>query len=243
MIVAPCYVDYRRACERAGLAVTACVTTPERDFALDVAGLEAALPGEPAVVFVGRPQNPTGQCVPDGPLRELAARRPDCLFVIDEAFADFVPDFSSLTRDRPHNAAILLSLTKAFAVPGLRLGLAAAEAAFIDRVRAELAPWPVNTLAQAAGQAFLGDAAYLSRTREAVGLLRHSLAGGLAALPGVRVFPSQSGRAPFSTACRGIIPGWRNAPRTTTPGCSPPRRPSSTRNARARPDPGPPRPS
>jgi cobyric acid synthase CobQ len=192
VIVAPCYVDYRRACRRAGLAVSSFSTVPDDDFAVDFAALEAALPGEPAVVFLGRPQNPTGWCAPDGPLRELAARRPDCLFVIDEAFADFVPDFSSLTRDRPHNAAVLLSLTKAFAVPGLRLGLAAAEAAFIDRVRAELAPWPVNALAQAAGQAFLGDAAYLARTREAVGRLRHGLAGGLAALPGVRVFPSQA---------------------------------------------------
>jgi cobyric acid synthase CobQ/L-threonine-O-3-phosphate decarboxylase len=192
VIVAPCYVDYRRACERAGLAVTPFLTDPKRDFVLDFAALDAALPDAPALVFLGRPQNPTGRSFPDGPLRELAARRPESLFVVDEAFADFVPDFSSLTRERPANVAVFLSLTKSFAVPGLRLGLFAADAALVARVRAELAPWPVNTLAQAVGEAFLGDAEFLSRTRTETARLRETLAGSLAGLPGVRVFPSQA---------------------------------------------------
>ncbi|NDY55762.1 cobyric acid synthase [Desulfovibrio sulfodismutans] len=192
VVVAPCYVDYRRACERAGLAVTPFLTSPEEAFALDFAALEAALPESPALVFLGRPQNPTGQSFPDAPLRELAARRPDCLFVVDEAFADFVPDFFSLTRERPANVAVFLSLTKSFAVPGLRLGLFAADAALVGRVREELAPWPVNALAQAVGEAFLGDADFLARTRTETARLRQALARGLAELPGVRVFPSQA---------------------------------------------------
>jgi cobyric acid synthase CobQ/L-threonine-O-3-phosphate decarboxylase len=190
--VAPCYVDYRRACERAGLAVTPFLTPSEGEFALDFAALEAAMPESPALVFLGRPQNPTGQSFPDAPLRELAARRPDCLFVVDEAFADFVSDFSSLTRERPGNVAVFLSLTKSFAVPGLRLGLFAAEAALVGRVREELAPWPVNAMAQAVGEAFLGEAAFLVRTRMETARLRQALARGLAELPGVRVFPSQA---------------------------------------------------
>ncbi|KUG28844.1 cobyric acid synthase [hydrocarbon metagenome] len=192
VIVAPCYVDYRRACERAGLAVTTFLTRPEREFVLDFAALAAALPESPALVFLGRPQNPTGQDFPDAPLRELAAARPDCLFVVDEAFADFVPDVVSLTRERPVNVVVLLSLTKSFAVPGLRLGLCAAGAALLGRVREELAPWPVNAVAQAVGQAFLEDAAFLDRTREETARLREALAGGLADLPGVRVFPSRA---------------------------------------------------
>ncbi|MDQ7830192.1 MAG: cobyric acid synthase [Desulfovibrionaceae bacterium] len=192
VVVAPCYVDYRRACERAGLAVTAFLTPPERDFVLDFAELEAALPDAPALVFLGRPQNPTGQSFPDAPLRALAARRPDCLFVVDEAFADFVPDFASLTRNRPTNVAVFLSLTKSFAVPGLRLGLFAADAGIIGRVRQELAPWPVNAMAQAVGEAFLGEAAFLARTAAETARLREILASDLAGLPGVRVFPSQA---------------------------------------------------
>lgn len=190
--VTPCYVDYRRACERAGMDVAAFSTDPEDGFAVDVAALAAALPAAPAVVFVGRPQNPSGYVVPDTAVRELAAGRPDCLFVVDEAFADFVPDFVSLTLERPANVAVLLSLTKCFAVPGLRLGLLAAGPGWIARVRDELSPWPVNSLAQAVGEAFLGDADYLCRTRAAVAGWREELAGGLAALPGVRVFASQA---------------------------------------------------
>jgi len=192
VVAAPCYVDYRRACQRAGLDVTAFLTSPEEAFALDFAALEAAMPESPALVFLGRPQNPTGHSFPDAPLRELAASRPDCLFVVDEAFADFVPDFLSLTRERPGNVAVFLSLTKSFAVPGLRLGLFAAEAALVGRVREELAPWPVNAMAQAVGEAFLGEAAFLVRTRMETARLREALAKGLAELPGVRVFPSQA---------------------------------------------------
>ncbi|MEF3697935.1 cobyric acid synthase [Desulfolutivibrio sp.] len=192
VVAAPCYVDYRRACERAGLAVTPFFTSPEGEFALDFTALEASLPESPALVFLGRPQNPTGRSFPDAPLRALAARRPDCLFVVDEAFADFVPDFFSLTRERPTNVAVFLSLTKSFAVPGLRLGLLAAEAALRGRVREQLAPWPVNALAQAVGEAFLGEAAFLARTRVETARLREALARGLAELPGVRVFPSQA---------------------------------------------------
>ncbi|QLA20350.1 cobyric acid synthase [Desulfolutivibrio sulfoxidireducens] len=192
ILAAPCYVDYRRACARAGIEATAVLLDPDHDFSLDWDRLLAGLPRKPALVFLGRPQNPTGRSFPDAPLRELAAFRPDCLFVIDEAFADFVPDFASLTRNRPDNVAVFLSLTKSFAVPGLRLGLLAAEARLVARVRDELAPWAVNAMAQAVGQAFLGDEAYLSRTRSETGRLRRDLAASLAALPGVRVFPGEA---------------------------------------------------
>ncbi len=192
VLAAPCYVDYRRACELVGIDTTAVLSAPDDGFAMDWEALVAGLPRQPALVFFGRPQNPTGRFFPDAPLRALAASRPDCLFVVDEAFADFVPDAVSLTRDRPDNVVVLLSLTKSFAVPGLRLGLLAAAPGIAARVRDQLAPWSVNAMAQAVGEAFLEDAAHLSRTRTEVARLRAGLAESLAGLPGVRVFPSEA---------------------------------------------------
>ena len=192
VLAAPCYVDYRRACEMAGIETTAVLPAPDDDFAMNWEALAAGLPRKPALVFFGRPQNPTGRFFPDAPLRALAALRPDCLFVVDEAFVDFVPDAVSLTRDRPDNVVVLLSLTKSFAVPGLRLGFLSAAPGIAARVRDQLAPWSVNAMAQAVGRAFLEDAAHLSRTRAEVARLRAGLAEALAGIPGVRVFPSEA---------------------------------------------------
>jgi cobyric acid synthase CobQ/L-threonine-O-3-phosphate decarboxylase len=191
VIPAPCYRDYQSACERAGTPVTLHPLKEEDGFALDVDALsrEIAAAPEPPAVYVARPNNPTGLDVDAGALRELAAKHPGSVFVVDEAFGSFVEGFESLAANRPDNVIVLLSLTKMFAVPGLRLGLAVAGEDMAARVRGEIAPWSVNALAQAVGARAMEDPAFEERTRLAVGELRAGLAEGLAALPGVTVFP------------------------------------------------------
>jgi histidinol-phosphate/aromatic aminotransferase/cobyric acid decarboxylase-like protein len=90
----------------------------------------------PSLVIFGSPGNPTGKVVPAADIAALAARHPQSLFVVDEAFADFVPGFASLAgADRPHNVAVLLSLTKSFAVPGLRLVVNAGAGSFKSQLK------------------------------------------------------------------------------------------------------------
>ncbi|WP_243311960.1 cobyric acid synthase [Fundidesulfovibrio agrisoli] len=188
VIPAPAYVDYRTACERAGLAAESLILNHADGFRLDEAALLDTLrPGSAA--FLGRPGNPTGRDVPADTVRRLAAARPDCLFVADEAFGSFVEGFESLVRDRPANVAVLLSLTKMFAIPGLRLGLLCAGDDLAGLVRAQLSPWSVNTLAQAVGLRAMADREFEARSRENAAALRRELAAGLAALPGIEVFP------------------------------------------------------
>ena len=191
LLPAPCYVDYETACARSGLAVSFLPPAREEGLPPDLKRLGQALE-EPALVILASPNNPTGTVVPAEALRELAAARPDSLFVVDEAFADFVPNFDSLTRDRPENVVVLLSLTKAFAIPGLRLGLVCASPGVIQRLRRRIPPWSVNTLAQAVGVRALADAAHLDRTRAAVASLRAGLAKALNNIPGLTVTPSRA---------------------------------------------------
>ncbi len=79
------------------------------------------------------------------------------MFVIDEAFGDFVEDFDSLTRNCPANVIVLLSLTKIFAIPGLRTGCAVGDPSLIQRLLELQPPWSVNTLAQVVSAAALRD--------------------------------------------------------------------------------------
>jgi histidinol-phosphate/aromatic aminotransferase/cobyric acid decarboxylase-like protein len=143
-------------------------------FRLNLGSLETMLRGG-ELVFIGQPNNPTGMpCDPDS-IRTLAARHPDTRFVIDEAFADFVEDLDRLSRNRPANVVVLLSLTKIFAIPGLRLGCAIADASIVKRLRELQTPWSVNVLAQAVGTAALQDREYVLRTQRYVSQQRSYL--------------------------------------------------------------------
>ncbi|OIO05271.1 MAG: threonine-phosphate decarboxylase [Desulfovibrionaceae bacterium CG1_02_65_16] len=192
----PAYVDLERCCKQAGLAVERLVCTAQRGFAPDLEALAGML-ASPALVLLTSPNNPTGVCVPARHVRDLARAFPQSLFVVDESFADFVPGIDNeagggngrLVRQRPDNVIVLVSMTKFYAVPGLRLGLCFAAPDNARRLRRHLPPWNVGTLAQKVGARCLRDPAYRERTiREAV-RLRETLTAGLREIPGLRVFP------------------------------------------------------
>lgn len=189
LVPVPAYGDYARAARAAGLEVEELVLAEADGFALDPGRLNGGQ-GQPVLALLGQPNNPTGRALDAAALREAAARRPDSLFVADEAYADFCPDLDRLTSDRPGNVITLLSLTKFYAVPGLRLGLGLAAPDLAAGLRSRILPWSVNALAQAVGARALADADYATRSVAAVAGLREGLAAGLAALPGLAVFPS-----------------------------------------------------
>jgi adenosylcobyric acid synthase len=189
LIPVPAYLDYARAAELAGLAVEPLPLREEAGFAPDLAAIEAKLTGD-EILFLGRPNNPTGRMIPAAALRESAARHPETAFVIDEAFADFAPEAESLIASgRPGNIIILKSLTKFYAMPGLRLGGVVATPEQIRRLRGRMPPWSVNTLAQAAGAAGLRDRAYAEETLRFVRDRREELVAALGRLPGLTVYP------------------------------------------------------
>jgi len=191
LIPVPSYVDYETVCHICGLAVEHVFLDPEAEFRLDPFLLQRHL-DRPALVFLGRPNNPTGLTFPAEQLRDLARANPCSFFVVDEAFADFVPDLDRLYRDTPDNVLILLSLTKFYALPGLRSGLAIGPSHVLANLAWHLPPWSVNALAQAVTIRALQDEEYAERTRENVPRLRRELHKGLSALHGLRVFPGEA---------------------------------------------------
>jgi L-threonine-O-3-phosphate decarboxylase len=187
LIPVPSYADYAGAAQAAGVPIE---TIPLREadrFALNMEHLDRSIrPGD--LVFLGHPNNPTGRLLPGDAVRALAGRHRTATFMIDEAFGDFVEDFDSMTTRRPPNVFVLLSLTKAFAVPGLRVGVAVADPQVASRVRALQPAWSVNSLAQAVGAAALADTEYLARTRCYVRERREELVSGLRQFDELTVF-------------------------------------------------------
>lgn len=189
LLPAPCYADYARAGLAAGLTAETLMLHPDVGFALDWDELSARL-DESALVILGQPSNPAGTLLDPAQMVDCAARHPASLFVVDEAFADFVPDLARLACAAP-NIFVLHSLTKFYAVPGLRLGLGYGSEEVISAVDALLPDWTVNSLAQAVGEAALQDKDYAQRSVEAVSTLRTELQENLAQLE-ISVFPGQA---------------------------------------------------
>lgn len=136
------------------------------------------------------PHNPTGHLFTPEQIMEQA-RRSRATLLVDEAFIDLTEagEGGSVIRFTPAitNLVVVRSLTKFYALPGLRVGYAAAPPALVARLDATRDPWSVSGVAQAAALAALADEEYAGRTRSWLQAERGFLAAGLAALPGYEV--------------------------------------------------------
>ena len=186
-IPSPAYIDYERAAGAAGRPVETVIMPEETGFAPDPKLISPEVRSGD-LVFIGHPVNPSGAMCAAGDIRNLAAEHPDSFFAVDEAFLDFAADGESLSFDRPGNVIVLLSFTKIYAIPGLRLGAAVCDAAVVEKLRRLQPCWSVNSFAQAVGERALRDDGYLLETRRYVADLRKQLYESLAALPGLKVY-------------------------------------------------------
>ncbi|EFK12258.1 cobyric acid synthase CobQ [delta proteobacterium NaphS2] len=191
VIPVPSYADYATACQLAGLSVEKLTLLEEESFVLDAARLQKTLRGD-ELVFLGQPNNPTGISVNPNTIAVLADANPDTLFVIDEAFGDFVEGLDRLVDKHLDNVLVLCSLTKSFAIPGLRLGFVTAAKDKIDAIDRYLPPWSVNTIAQRVGEKAIRDARLIKRTRDYVKKERERLSKALRQLPGLYVYDGEA---------------------------------------------------
>jgi histidinol-phosphate aminotransferase len=152
--------------------------------------LEAIDRHRPALAFFASPNNPTGTCLSPAVLQRLADRM-DAAFVVDEAYADFAGQ--SLVRRAPAAAGLFVmrSLSKV-GLAGLRLGaLVGPRTAIAEIDRARL-PFNVSALSQAAACAALSARTRMGARVSTIVRLRERLAGDLAQIAGVHVYPSDA---------------------------------------------------
>jgi histidinol-phosphate aminotransferase len=190
-VVHPSFTEPEVALGRAGIAVRRVFTDaahrlqPER------------IPTEADLVVLGNPTNPTSVLHPAEVVRALA--RPGRVLVVDEAFADAVPgERESLAADRRTPGLLVFrSLTKTWAIPGLRAGYALGAPELLARLSAPRPPWPVGTLVLEAVQACSATAAVAEAAAAAAQTVRHRewMVHQLTGLPGVTVH--QPAAAPF----------------------------------------------
>jgi threonine-phosphate decarboxylase len=167
LIPAPTFGEYERACTRLESATAAHYHLKrENGFNIDAEGFVSAMAGCD-MAFLCNPNNPTGGIVGREEVLVMAkgARKARCTLVVDEAFIDFCARASVIREvgDNPY-LIVLRSLTKFYALSGLRIGYMVLSRHHLERVKEAKEPWTVNTLAQAAAFAALGDRAYEEET-------------------------------------------------------------------------------
>jgi histidinol-phosphate aminotransferase len=191
-VVHPGFTEPEVALRAAGVPVRRVLTTEADGHQLR----PGAVPAEADLVVLGNPTNPTSVLHPADVVCGLA--RPGRVLVVDEAFADAVPgEPASLAGVDAPGLLVLRSLTKTWALAGLRAGYAIGAPSLLARLASGRPPWPVGTLTLEAVRACCQPEAVAEAELAATELAAHRtwLAEALSRLPGVAV--RQPAAGPF----------------------------------------------
>jgi len=169
MLLVPGFAEYRRALQQQGCHIIDYALNEREGFQVDFALLDAIRTHRPDCLFIATPNNPTG-LMPDAGLLDQLASLCEALhiaLIVDEAFIDFLPQGSTLAPRLADSRYLYLlrSLTKFFAIPGLRLGyLLSGNTDTIRQLKRTREPWSVNAFSALVGQHLLSDEDYISRS-------------------------------------------------------------------------------
>jgi len=185
----PTFVMYRMNALYAGMRFVGVPLRP--GFALDVDAMLAAIVlHRPALIFLAYPNNPTGNLFSAADIERILATAPG-LVVVDEAYYAFA-DSSFLPRIAEFANLLVLRTVSKIGMAGLRLGYAVAApewTAELDKVRP---PYNLNALTQAVAPVLLAESALLAEQAAVLRSERGRLAGALAGIAGVTVYPTQT---------------------------------------------------
>lgn len=193
LIVEPAFSEYKKALELEGVSVRSHPLRERDGFRLNAARLKKALEGC-SIVYIANPSNPAGVLTGKDELLDVIAHagKKGSLVVIDEAFADFTGVSVIPEAIKAGGVIVLRSMTKFYAMAGLRLGYAVGEEGLMARLSAFIPAWSVNTLALKAGVAALLDRAFRKRTLEWFEAEKDFLFRGLGSVDGLEPFESSA---------------------------------------------------
>jgi threonine-phosphate decarboxylase len=188
----PAFAEYRRIFERDRIEFHTYLLDPNANFRPDLElMIEYCVAHSCDSVILNNPHNPSGVTFEATEMRTilaLAARR-NIRILLDEAFIDFIPEESISNHVlQTDNLIVFLSVTKFFAMAGLRVAYLVAPHSLVATIASFLDPWCVSTLASLAAGAAVQDFSYISNTIQHNSTEREWLSRALAEI-GLTVFP------------------------------------------------------
>lgn len=200
IIAPPCFPAYRSAVRRAHGRLIEVPLCADEAFACRLEAIAAAIEARTRLIFLGNPNNPTGQGIAGNALGDwLETLPPQVVVLLDEAYRDYVDEPASDTRPRladgpslvraGHRLLVVRSFSKLHGLAGLRLGYAFGPRDQIAALEAQSPTYNTNAAAQTAALAALGDLRHQRASRRLASAGLSQLASGLSAL-GLRCTPS-----------------------------------------------------
>lgn len=195
LIVGPAFSEYANALTLIGAKVASFNLSPDNGFQFSTKRLSAAWDKDCDIVFLATPNSVTGQMIAKVEIEKVAhiALARKTMVVIDEAFVDFVETESikALVRRNPY-LIVLRSLTKYYALPGLRLGYLLGETGQVAELAAYQEPWSINGPALNVALASLKDSSFATKTERWLERERKFLFERLTALEGLHPLASRT---------------------------------------------------
>ena len=175
------------------------VIAADKDYATDVDALLACVTEKTKVIFLANPNNPTGTMTPREEIARLhAALRPDILFVLDQAYAEYLgadeDDGGLELAKNASNVLVTRTFSKIYGLAAERIGWGYASAEIIDALHRIRAPFNVTAAGQSAAIAAVKDQAWVEASRGHNRQWRQWLADEVASLSnyGLRAVPSKA---------------------------------------------------
>ena len=193
LVLDPSYGEYAHVLENVvRCSVDRLVLSRSDGYEVDLDRLEQRLRGRYDLVIIVNPNNPTGRHIPRRDLEGLVrAVSPETLFWIDETYVDYVDKSESIERfaSESENVVVCKSMSKVYALSGLRVGYLCGPSSIIGPLRLLNPPWSVSLPGQIAAVAALQDPDYYCQRFRETHDLRTRLADDLLALGDTEVTP------------------------------------------------------
>jgi histidinol-phosphate aminotransferase len=158
----------------------------------DISGdkLIAACNDRTRMIFLSSPNNPTGNCIAERDVKEIAESVPTAMVVIDEAYVEFADTSLVNLVNEYETVVVLRTFSKAFGLAGLRVGYAIVPEWLVSAYKKVAIPFSVNSVAIQAAIAALSDKDHVRRSIELVKSGRTFLENNLQGL--FKVYPSEA---------------------------------------------------
>lgn len=168
------------------------------DFSLNMPAMLAAIQSQqPAVIFLAYPNNPTGNLFARADVEQIIKAAPG-LVVVDEAYHAFADDSFMGDLGKYPNLVVMRTVSK-MGLAGLRLGLLAGPADWLNEFNKIRLPYNINVLTQLSGEFALQHQQVFDAQTAAIRTERVRLLDAMCAVPGLQVFPSQANFVLFRT--------------------------------------------
>ena len=178
-IVQPTFAEYADACHMYGCDI------------VNITSINGSCWGNNNMVWLCNPNNPTGSTTSHDELLNVITKYPKTVFIIDQSYSAYTTERTLSAEEACSlgNVLLLNSMTKDFAIPGIRLGYITGSEKILDEVKGYRMPWAVNCLAIEVGIYLLKHRGDYVIDTAALGCERKWVAERIGEL-GIKTFPS-----------------------------------------------------